>query len=128
VDGRLHLRSGKKLRAAGVHWARGGEENLDAARADLRKFGAAEAEIDRMLGPAAPADFEVWPDNWPAVEAFIAVQTQWATGMGGATGLDYARVRAGLAMAGIDVTPELFGQLRLLESGALEGLAKKAKA
>ena len=93
----------------------------------MRKFGAAEAEIEAMLGDEQPDEYEVGPENWPAVQAFLCVQTQWSTGMGGPTGLDYARMQAGLGMAGVHVTAELFEQLRLIESGALEGMAKKAK-
>ena len=36
----------------------------------------------------------LWPCNVDAWRHWCAVQTQWRTGMGGATGLDYAGVRA----------------------------------
>jgi hypothetical protein len=41
-----------------------------------------------------PADyaqepFELWPENWPAFELFCSLSTQWRTGVGGRTGLDY---------------------------------------
>lgn len=63
------------------------------------------------------------------MQAFFAVQTQWASGgMGGPSGLDYTRVRAGLHLAGIEATPELFQKLQILESAVLEALAKKDKA
>jgi hypothetical protein len=65
----------------------------------------------------------VWPENWPAVQAFLTVQTQWVVGMSGPTGLDYARVRDGLTMAGIEVSPALFQSLRVIELGVLEALA-----
>jgi len=44
----------------------------------------------------APADETVylWPDNVLAWSCWCGVQTQWRTGMAGATGLDYAGVRA----------------------------------
>lgn len=32
----------------------------------------------------------VWPDNRQAALVFIAMQTQWLSGMGGYTGLNYA--------------------------------------
>lgn len=70
----------------------------------------------------------MWPENWAAMEAFLSVQTQWSVGMGGPTGLDYTRVRAGLELAGVQVTPELFQQLRILESGALSALNKRNKS
>lgn len=55
------------------------------------------------------------------------VQTQWSVGMGGPTGLDYTRVRAGLRLAGVKSTPELFQQLRILERAALSALSTKEK-
>jgi hypothetical protein len=36
----------------------------------------------------------LWPDNVLAWNCWQGVQTQWRVGMGGATGLDYAGVRA----------------------------------
>lgn len=82
--------------------------------------------MDAQFGPKEEG-FQVWPENWPAVEAFLAVQTQWSIGMAGPTGLDYTRVRAGLELAGMQVTPELFQKLRILESAALSALARKEK-
>lgn len=60
------------------------------------------------------------------MQAFLAVQTQWTNGMSGPTGLDYTRVRDGLGMAGIEVTPELFQSLRLIETSALATFAQEA--
>lgn len=58
------------------------------------------------------------------MEAFLAVQTQWrivadASGRVLRTGLDYAGARAGLELAGIDMSAELFDQIRLIEHGAM---------
>ena len=90
-------------------------------------LGFTDEQIDAELGPAEKA-FPVWPENWPAVQAFLSVQTQWAIGMsGGPTGLDYARVRAGLELAGVEATPELFQKLRILESAALAAISKRNK-
>ena len=30
-----------------------------------------------LVGSQAPKEFEVWPENWPAVDLFIRCQTQW---------------------------------------------------
>jgi hypothetical protein len=90
-------------------------------------LGASEASIEAVHGPEEK-DFLVWPENWPAMQAFFTVQTQWSRGgMGDLAGLDYTRVRDGLGMAGIDVTPEIFQKLRIFESAVLEALAKKEK-
>lgn len=34
-------------------------------------------------------DFEVWPENWPVVQVFRDLWTQWQVGGGGAVGLRY---------------------------------------
>lgn len=43
------------------------------------------------------------------------------------TGLVYSDVQAGLAMAGISMNEDLFGELRLIERGALDALAEARK-
>lgn len=103
-----------------------GSGEFAQARADLRALGATEESIKEAHGDE-DEDFLVWPENWLAVRAFLAVSSQWNVGMNGPTGLDYSRVRAGLEMAGIEVTPELFGKLRMLESAALALMGGKAK-
>ena len=42
----------------------------------------------------------LWPECVPIWQAWQALQTQWRVGMGGATGLDYAGVRAWLDECG----------------------------
>ncbi|HBM60570.1 MAG TPA: hypothetical protein DD444_15410 [Citreicella sp.] len=63
----------------------------------------------------------LWPEHQPAVEAFIAVQDQWrvVAGFGGAfwLGLDHAACEASLRLAGIAVTPALWAELRVIETG-----------
>jgi|CXWL01.1.fsa_nt_gi hypothetical protein len=100
---------------------------MDKAREDARAFGATEESITEAHGPD-DKDCHVWPDNWAAWQAFLAVQTQWNTGSAGYTGLDYTRVSSGLRMAGIAETPELFDKLRIIEAAVLNLLANKDKA
>jgi hypothetical protein len=73
---------------------------LDKAREDLKSFGASSGDLERMLGPKDEG-FVVWPENWPVVEAFAVVQTQWSHSMSGPAGLDYTRVETGLRLAGV---------------------------
>lgn len=72
---------------------------------------------------AASHDFPVWQDNWAALQAFLAVNTQWRAVAGPegsiwVQGLDYAGVAAGLTGAGIAATPELWSDLRIMEAAA----------
>ncbi|NMF98385.1 DUF1799 domain-containing protein [Aromatoleum toluolicum] len=66
-------------------------------------------------------DVEVWPENWPAVEVFVRMNTQWAVGMSGPTGLNYLVLFDLLDRAG-HVGPEwdrMFDDVRVLEREAL---------
>lgn len=72
---------------------------------------------------------ELWPENLPAVDLYLAVQTQWRyAGMDGQpTGYDYAGIRAAMALRGDP--PELFADLQVLESAYLDIVtAQRAKA
>lgn len=54
-------------------------------------------------GAAEPAQvLYLWPCNVTAWACWQGVQTQWRVGHAGATGLDYAGVRAFLDEAGLD--------------------------
>lgn len=46
--------------------------------------------------------------------------------MGGvaATGLDYAGARAGLELAGLEVTPALWADVQLIEHGAIAAMSE----
>ena len=63
----------------------------------LRQFAALGVGATRL--PAAPAQaprVEVWPEAWPTLRLFLAVDTQWRVvgGWGGVArlGLDYGAV------------------------------------
>ena len=64
----------------------------------------------------------LWPENVDAWRWWCNVQTQWRTGMGGATGLDYAGVRAYLELQGLqaDQLRDIFEGLRAAEAATLE--------
>lgn len=67
-------------------------------------------------------DVEVWPDNWKAVKLFHALGTQWRTGFGGLTGLDYTAVRNAFVLMGVPRKewPEMFEMIQLMEDEALQ--------
>lgn len=63
----------------------------------------------------------------PALSLFAACMTQWrfAGATGVPTGLDYGAVEAAARMMALPVTPQLFADLRQVEAGALEELARR---
>ena len=96
-----------------------------ASLANLR--AALEPDTDETDADA----FEVWPEHWDIVQAFLAVATQWrVVGLGGGfepsrirfVGFDYAAVRAALDAEAIQVTPDQWRGLRMMEGAACAAL------
>lgn len=108
----------------------GGKGDLSEAARDAREMGAPEEIIAQLEADDHDGEFEVWPDNWEALVAFIAVSTQWRTasisGRAGSQlywqGLDYTAAQAGLAGADIAVNPDLWRGLQVMEAAARNAL------
>lgn len=68
-------------------------------------------------------DFAVWPENWDAVQVFLAMSTQWrfAVGMGNAIwqGLDYTALPVVERRLGIRDRADCFARLRVIEAAAV---------
>jgi len=59
------------------------------------------------------------------VQFFVRLQTQWLVGgMGSRTGLNYPGVESAARLSGLEITPDLFGQLQIMEMTALKEMAK----
>lgn len=72
------------------------------------------------------SDFEVFPENWPIVDLFISLQTQWReTPLG--LGLDYASVHACIDRLekSNGKRRALFLQIQMMEFSAAKELNKK---
>ena len=63
--------------------------------------------------------FEVWEENWPAVEMFLRCQTQWRTTMNGLLGLDYGAVAWILRLYEVEDPRALLEDLQVMEAAAL---------
>jgi hypothetical protein len=91
-----------------------------------------------MAASSAPAGVEqlvyLWPCNLAAWHCWCDLQTQWRTGVGGATGLDYASVHAYLqaAYAHDPLQPQAlrdtFAGIRAAERATLEVWAEQRKS
>lgn len=75
---------------------------------------------------AAP-DYEVWPDNMPAINLFNTISTQWRTSMGGVTGLDYNVLfnRMDRMKLSEQEYEWMFDDIRVIESEALSAINSK---
>lgn len=72
-------------------------------------------------------DFDVWPENWPYVEVFSLMSSQWNIGMGGAIGLNYTVLFDLLTRKGFsgDEWWVALDSIRVMESAALDEMQKK---
>jgi hypothetical protein len=75
-----------------------------------------------LLREDVQVDVEVWTENWPSLELFSALSTQWRVGMNGPTGLDYSAVPVVMDMRGIepDARRDIFEDIRIMERAAIE--------
>lgn len=110
----MHRRSlGKLVEAAKAFY----EKMPDAATMRASGFEPEDFEDDA---------FEVWPENWQAVELFTILETQWYVGLGGATGLNYLVALELIDRMKLDQTDAdlLFADLRAMEKAALPMMNK----
>lgn len=106
-------------------WARGGVDTSEAHK-DLEAFGAPKELIEKLAEESKPKDFEIWPENWKAVEVFMRLHTQWKYGaMGGVIGLDYSSLPFIFEMLEVDNKKETFQSIQIMENAALEVLNEK---
>ncbi|QNB12780.1 DUF1799 domain-containing protein [Paraburkholderia tropica] len=101
----------------------------DGVASALAAFGARTQDVDAARKQAAPAAFEVYAENWDAVQLFEALSTQWRAVAFGTMasarivhmGLDYAAIEPVARLIGIGKRrrPAVFQQLRVMEDAAL---------
>jgi hypothetical protein len=73
-----------------------------------------------IVMPEQPSEnFEVWEENWPVVEMFMRVQTQWRTTMNGVLGLDYGALAWMFMMYEVQDQRALFEDLQIMEAAAM---------
>jgi hypothetical protein len=74
-----------------------------------------------------PPEFTLWASNWPAIQFYTRISTQWRVGASGAAGLDYNVVFHELDRKGLksEDYEELMAQIRVIEETALQILHEK---
>lgn len=107
----------KKLIEAAEHWAGGAEK--DETPDDAAVLGVVLDE------EPLPKDFEVWPENWAAVEMFLRISTQWRTSMAGPIGLDYGALEWLFRLYEVKEPRSLLEDLQVMEGAALTAMAKE---
>ena len=82
-----------------------------------------------------PAAVEIWEDHIPAWNAWCAIGGQMRglsiSTLAGAyvewLGLDYGAAKAGLDLAGIEVSPKIWNEVRVIEGAAIEELNRRGR-
>jgi hypothetical protein len=68
----------------------------------------------------------VWEENWPAVEMFLRVQTQWRTTMNGILGLDYGALAWLFKMYAVEDPRSLLEDLQIMEAAAMAAINSRS--
>ncbi len=70
--------------------------------------------------------FEVWEENWPALEMFLRCQTQWRVGVNGVLGLDYGPVAWLFKLYSVEDPRSLLEDLQVMEDAVLRTINKRS--
>lgn len=105
-----------------------GDDNDDFAE-DLRAWGVDSEEAKKLLEDTSDPVFEVDQENWDALVLFMRCQTQWTVGgMGQRVGLNYPGVECVARLSAVELTPDRFDQLQLLEMTVINELNRRASS
>lgn len=105
---------GKLTQAAqALYWKAPQQDELDAYGLTVDDF--------------PPPEVELWPENWPAIQLFTRLSTQWRVGPGGPIGLDYGVLFHEMDRQSLDkdAYDDLLAQIRVIETTALDEMHKK---
>ena len=78
-----------------------------------------------MLEQSRTDDFEVLQENWPTVEMFLRLQTQWRSTMSGVIGLDYAAAQWLFRLYEVKDQRALLEDLQTMEFAAMQAINKQ---
>lgn len=101
---------------------------VDTVAEDLAAFGMREVKLPAWMqeGGDVDQDFAVLPQNWDAVQAFLACSTQWRLDPKGAiVGLRYDALEIVLKRLRIEDPNDAWIRVRVMEQAALKEFAKQ---
>jgi hypothetical protein len=92
---------------------------IDNTAKDAAVFGLEIPE------PSEPDHFEVEPEAWPAVVAFLRCQTQWRSGSNGLIGLDYAALDWTFRLHAVADPAAMLADIQIIEAEILSAVHEK---
>lgn len=98
----------------------GGARTKDVAKLQASAEGLGITLPPKMLEPEEPQHYEVWPENWRAVDLFLRCQTQWRLSINGRAGLDYPAVLEVGRLYSVDDLPRTLEDLQVMELAILK--------
>lgn len=104
----------------------GGGESYKEAIADLVALNAPDEAIAELEQMQKIEDFEVWPENWPMIEIFLRLQTQWRTSFGGFVGLDYTAAKWIFDVYEVKDHKETLDALMIIERAVLNAISERS--
>lgn len=102
---------------------------VDTVAEDMAAFGVKDFEPPEWFQEApAVTEFEVLPENWEAVNVFMACAGQWTYGVAGeALALRYEALEIVMRHSKLADTDEVFAQVRVMERSALDEFSRMKK-
>ncbi len=76
--------------------------------------------VAELIGTQEPQDFEVWPENWAALDLFLRCQTQWRTDNDHRTGLIYSELIAIGSLYSVENLGQVVEDVQVIEREILE--------
>lgn len=67
----------------------------------------------------------MWEDNWPALEMFLRLQTQWRSTMSGVIGLDYSAAQWLFKLYEVEDQRTMLEDLQTMEVAAMQAINKR---
>lgn len=81
-----------------------------------------------QVGTSKEVNFEIWKENWPALEMFLRMNTQWnISGMGAVLGLNYVALEVMFRVFKVKDRKKLLEEIQLIERGAMDVIRESQK-
>lgn len=110
--------------AQALYWDKPSPGQLEREGLAPEDYASPEQRLSSIYYDAGAKDwfFDLWEENWPVIDLYIQIQTQWRVGMGGPYGLDYNVVFHELDRRDLDRDEydELMASVRVIEETALK--------
>lgn len=83
--------------------------------AEMREMGVSDDEIEAVMDEEPePEVYEVYPDNWPAVELYLSAYGQFRVSEGRILSFDFDAVDIDIRRSELEVTPDTWKKFKFM--------------